>query len=235
MNNLQPIYLLADSQLLFWQINNEPFLTRITEQLDRINLKAAYIGASNGNVPEFYKIFLAAMESIDIAADECKMISASYDKADEDFLAEADIILLAGGDVSLGWKTFQASGMDKDIQQRYHDGCLIIGISAGAIQLGMCFTDDSLLSDNQVVSSLKIIPLVIGVHEEEDSWRNLKKLTSSENGFSRGIGLPSGGGLIFHSDHSVEPIRYPLKEFLFKSEENKIEEALIHPVVDNNL
>ena len=62
----KPIFLFADSQLLFWNQNGKPFLNTIRDFLTQIRPKAAYIGASNGDEPTFYSIFEAAMDSIDI-------------------------------------------------------------------------------------------------------------------------------------------------------------------------
>lgn len=57
----QPLYLLADSQLLFWKRDGRPLLETALDGLARDKpLSAAYIGASNGDRPEFYEIFEAA-------------------------------------------------------------------------------------------------------------------------------------------------------------------------------
>ena len=48
---IKPIFLLADSQLLFWKENENLFLKTIREHIDNENPKAAYIGASNGDNP----------------------------------------------------------------------------------------------------------------------------------------------------------------------------------------
>ena len=59
---LQPLYLLADSQLLFWKRQDRLLLEAALDGLARdTSLSAAYIGASNGDRPEFYGIFEAAV------------------------------------------------------------------------------------------------------------------------------------------------------------------------------
>src|SRR5690349_15486987 len=99
---LKPIVLLADSQLLFWRENGRLLLERVVEANTRDYLKAAYIGASNGDDPEFYSIFVAAMEGIGVF--DCRMIPSVMSEADLVFLNNAEIILLAGGDVEAGWR-----------------------------------------------------------------------------------------------------------------------------------
>ena len=53
MNTSNPVYLFSDSQLLFWKSDGICFLNSVTEGLQKNSLKAAYIGASNGDLPEF--------------------------------------------------------------------------------------------------------------------------------------------------------------------------------------
>ena len=61
---LQPLYLLADSQLLFWKRQDRLLLEAALDALARDTpLSAAYIGASNGDRPEFYGIFKAAVDA----------------------------------------------------------------------------------------------------------------------------------------------------------------------------
>src|ERR1700722_17803817 len=60
MTAAQPLYLLADSQLLFWKRQDRPLLDASLDGLARDTpVSAAYIGASNGDRPEFYGIFEA--------------------------------------------------------------------------------------------------------------------------------------------------------------------------------
>ena len=98
-------------------------------------LSAAYIGASNGDRPEFYGIFEAAVDAIGINGR--RMIDSSFSPDDRAFLERAQLIVLAGGDVRLGWNTFEKTGMKEVILGRYAQGAVLVGISAGAVQLGI--------------------------------------------------------------------------------------------------
>ena len=124
MSTIKPIFLLADSQLLFWRDGDELFLNRVRALLeaDEDNAgrapKAAYLGASNGDAPEFYQLFLAAMDQIDVR--DCRQIPTVPAAEDLEFLAAADLILLAGGDVRRGWDAFQAAGLDRKLVEREH-------------------------------------------------------------------------------------------------------------------
>ena len=223
---LQPIYLFADSQLLFWSNKGTPFLDSIRELIIPAAPKAAYIGASNGDDPQFYSIFEAAMENIGIR--DCRMILSSFTSIDELFMNEADIILLAGGDVERGWRVFNQSGLTEQVIKRYYEGAILIGISAGAVQLGLFGLVEEESSLNKLIDTFKLVPFIIGAHEEEQEWKSLREAIELLDGSEKGIGISRGGGLIYYPDQSIEAIRYPLNEFSMR--EGQISSSLLLPV-----
>ena len=208
MTPLQPIILLADSQLLFWRENDQLLLERVVRTRDRP--KAAYIGASNGDNTDFYAIFVAAMEGAGVF--DCRMIPSAVSEADLAFLNDADTILLAGGDVELGWRTFLANGLNNHIVRRYFEGATLIGISAGAVQLGLC----GLAADGSLVETFKLVPFIIGAHEESNNWKTTRDLLRLSAANTRAIGLPTGGGALYHEDQTVEPLRHPFIELTWQ-------------------
>ena len=221
---IKPIYLLADSQLLFWSEDGALFLQRIRDDIDKENPKAAYIGASNGDQPEFFSIFEAAMESIGIT--DCRMIFSDYQSEDRDFLNEADIILLAGGDVAMGWRAFEQTGMGQDIIQRYYGSATLIGISAGAVHLGLKGWSGEMPEDeDDLFDTFKLIPFVLDAHDEANQWQRLRKLVSVSDEYIKGMGLPTGGGLVYHPDHTIQPIRHSIVEF-YRQDEDVVQTLL---------
>jgi len=202
---LQPVYLFADSQLLFWQSEEGPYLRILSASFENRNLQAAYIGASNGDDPVFYEMFEAAMNLADIR--NCRHITARYSAEEERFLKLSDVIVLAGGSVSRGWKVLEESGMREVVRERREKGAVLIGISAGAVQLGLTAKEGG-----KDLDLLKIVPLLIAVHDEKNEWEELKKLAGKPEALYTGIGIPAGGGMIYHADHVIEAVRKPLIE-----------------------
>jgi len=207
---LKPIYLFADSQLLFWTNKGIPFLQSVKGLITSAPPKAAYLGASNGDDPQFYSIFEAAMEAVDIR--DCRMILSSFSSDDESFVNEADIILLAGGDVEKGWNVFSEVGLSELVIKRYYEGSLLIGVSAGAVQLGLFGLVEIEGSFNKLIDTFKLVPFIVSAHEEEREWASLKETIQLLNGTATGIGIPTGGGLVYRPDQSIEAIRHPLYE-----------------------
>lgn len=212
---LQPLYLLADSQLLFWKRHGRLLLEAALDGLaPDAPLGAAYIGASNGDRPEFYEIFEAAMDAVGIA--DRRMIDSSFDHADRTFLDGAQLIILAGGDVRLGWATFERTGMKEVILRRYTEGAVLVGISAGAVQLGRYGIVEAPESvEAEVFDAFNLVPMVIDVHDERSQWVRLSRTIRALHGAATGLGIPSGGGVVVHADATIEPLRHPAHTFVF--------------------
>jgi cyanophycinase-like exopeptidase len=215
-SQLQPLYLLADSQLLFWKRQDRLLLEAALDGLARDTpLSAAYIGASNGDGPEYYGIFEAAMDAIGIT--DRRMIDSSFRTDDRAFLERAQLIVLAGGDVRLGWNTFEKTGMKDVILARYAQGAVLVGISAGAVQLGrygIVETPES--STTELLDLFKLVPVVIDTHDERAEWARLSRTIHVLAGAATGLGIPSGGGVIVHADATIESLRRPAHEFRFE-------------------
>jgi cyanophycinase len=190
-----PLYLLADSQLLFWSDKGVPFISSALQRLGIGEPAAAYIGASNGDSPEAYAIFVEAMKNAGIA--DFQMIRSHFPPEDRAFLEKAGIIVLAGGDVEAGWKVFNETGMKDLILKRYAEGALLIGVSAGAVQLGSYALIEKPGSATELINAFQLAPFIIGAHDEKRDWETLRHTIHLMEGTAYGIGIPSGGGLIF--------------------------------------
>lgn len=208
---MKPIYLFADSQLLFWRQEGALFIERLRSEIDSDSPKAAYIGASNEDDPEYYGIFQAAIEGIGI--DNHRMIVSEPSEEQQAFLQEADVVLLAGGDALHGWRVLERNGVRDMVARRYYEGALLCGVSAGAIQLGWAAYRRASGATLKLAAAFRFVPCVIDVHDEEGNWATLKEVLEKAEPRVRGIGIPAGGGLVFHSDDdSIEPIRRPVHE-----------------------
>jgi len=230
MRTIKPIFLLADSQLLFWKNEGELFTRRFRsiiesdESRPEGEITAAYIGASNGDKPEYYDIFCAAMNQMGVS--RCRHISAQPDADDYTFLRTADLVLLAGGSISRGWEAFKATEMIERITQCYHNGALLVGISAGAIQLGLRGWHDHRKLPEDLFETFQLVPAVIDVHDEQD-WEELQKLITHLGKPNRGYGIPAGAGAVYHPDWSFEALRRYLVEISYLEEE--VKRSLVFP------
>jgi cyanophycinase len=208
-----PLYVLADSQLLFWKRGGRPLLEPGLDGLDT-PVAAAYVGASNGDRPEFYDIFEAAMDAVGVS--DRRMIESSFGPEDRAFLQDAQLIVLAGGDVRLGWTTFEETGMKDVIVDRHTQGAVLVGISAGAVQLGRYGFDETPgLPDAGIFDVFDLVPAVVDTHDEKAGFSRLSRTIEALHGAAVGLGIASGGGVIVHADASIEPLRRPVHRFGF--------------------
>lgn len=216
---VKPIYLFADSQLLFWRESDGAlFLDSVRRALAVPTPRAAYLGASNGDNPDFYAIFVAAMEGISVF--ETRLVPTSPSAADLAFLEEADIVLLAGGDVERGWRAFEKSGVKEAVVRRYYAGAVLVGVSAGAVQLGLAGWQPGVpFRTEDLVDTFKLLPCVVDAHAEGSEWEELRGAVRLLGESVPGVGIPSGGGVVYYPDHSIEAVRHPCHEFSLRGGE----------------
>jgi peptidase E len=209
----KPIYLFADSQLLFWQENGHYFLESVAAHITSKPVKAAYLGASNGDLPEYFALFREAMACVGIG--DCRMIPAQLSAQDRQYLEQADLILLAGGDVEQGWKALVAHDLPALLRRRHAEGAVLIGISAGAVQLG-CYGWREIGEaglGRELFDTLNLVPYLIDAHDERNDWPRLQATVGLLGETCTGIGIPSGAGLIYHPDQTSEAVRRALDVF----------------------
>lgn len=229
-SDFKPLYLFADSQLLFWKRRGRLLLGEIVEAAATDAPRAVYIGASNGDRPEFYEIFTAAMQSAGIA--DHRHIRSAFSPEDRAFLAGAQIILLAGGEVRVGWDAFERSGMKDVILARYAQGAVLVGISAGAIQLGCQAVVETMGSaGSELIDVFNLVRAVVDVHDERNEWGRLSSTIHLLEGAALGLGIPTGGGVAVHPDGEIEPLRQPAHEFLFDG--SRVTHSLLCPREDD--
>lgn len=217
---LKPVLLLADSQLLFRRKGDVNFLQLFLSDLKKG--KAAYIGAANNDRPEFYQIFTSALSGFE--ALECRHVKQEFTEEDQRFLNEANLILLAGGDLHRGWQIMKETGMSQFIINRYYKGAYLIGVSAGAVHCGLA----ALNEQGDLLELLKCLPFVVDVHQDQENWERLKKtIETFNNPYVFGLGIPLGCGVIYHPDHSLELLNKPA--FLFEMKEGNIQGQMLLP------
>lgn len=219
--DIKPLYLLADSQLLFHERGSNPVTRRLKEDIPE-HAKAAYLGVSNNNQTEFYDLFLAAMELMGVK--DCRMISEQLADGERAFLEEANLVLLSGGDSLRGWRAFVQSGIKEMLLHKRYDGSVLVGVSAGAVQLALGALSEE--AQPKVIDMFGFAPFYVSAHEEDQDWWNLRALVNLSRN-QRGIGIPAGGGAIYSPDGILEPVRRALIEFV--KEDEGVKERLLVP------
>lgn len=212
---LMPVYLLADSQLLFWQI--EPgsyfFQQQFSQYQKRIR-QAVYIGAANADQVQYYQLFEAAMEVVGCSHSHFLTTSSTHQEA-QALLQQADLILLAGGDVALGWQFIKA--LVKQLQQSFEHGAVLIGVSAGAMHLAaLAWMNKDTLCASDLYATSGIAPCIVGVHDENNHWQQLAQVVGLTQGCFPALGIASGGGVAVENRTQITALRKSVARFAYQ-------------------
>jgi cyanophycinase-like exopeptidase len=192
MTTSKPIYAFADSTLFFLaRPDGTSVLDEIVRRAASPRPRLAYIGSSNSDDMEIYHtLFEPAIATTPLG--EHRMVLRRPSPQDAKFLEEAEIILLAGGDEHIGWRTFEKNGFKQLITRRFHEGALLIGVSAGAVQLGL----GSVAEDGcSVLTTFGLLPFYVAAHDEKENWYSLRRLAKLAGTASYGVGISRGGGI----------------------------------------
>jgi len=138
--------------------------------------RPVYVGASNGDNPDYFEIFRAAFESVGVHASQIHHIHTPPSDAEVKLLENSSLVLLSGGDTAAGWMLMQACGLAPRIQSLYSQGRIQLwGVSAGACQI--CHFMEG--PDGRLEPALALAPFSVTVHNERAGWLALKRLASA--------------------------------------------------------
>lgn len=184
-----PIVLLADSQLLFARESNEWFRSRIEKHVANHSGPGVYIGASNNNEEAFFDMGREALK--DFGVYQTHFLKSSLLDLGVEQNETPSVILLSGGDVSLGWKLLNQPDIASWVLNAHSNGCLLLGISAGAIHLTNGVAENVEINP---ISFFNLYPTITLVHEENDGWPSEQLYLGSYSKDMACLRIPFGGG-----------------------------------------
>ena len=190
MNARAALLLLADSQLLF----RPERLPQVAKHFAGRVVQAAYVGASNGNQPAFYELACAALETLLGQPVPCTFVRTAGDLPEQ----PVNLLVLAGGSVSLGWAFLQQPALRSWLDGILNDPqALAIGVSAGAIHLARGCDPEQCDPEQPgplAQSYLDAFPHFIAVHEEQQHWPS-RQVWQAGGCAGEFVAIPLGGGL----------------------------------------
>ena len=188
-------------------------------------LNAAYFGATSYDKQDYFEIFKEAARTLDFLDEQIIHVSANNARNQQDLVGQRSaLILLSGGDTRAGWHVMQSSGLATAIRRAAAEGAVIVGVAAGAVQMGLdgyemrsiaspffMGTDNNLpmsspdtrSAPNPSFPTLGIVPYVLGAHDEEHDWYDTRRALLGLPDQTIAIGLTYGSGMIVHDFWSV--------------------------------
>ena len=165
--------------------------------------EVAYFGAANGDQARWFR------RNADVVGPKhgarmsfVRTINIEDASEARAAVERADLIYLAGGDVSLVARRLGELGLDALIRARHEAGAMVLGVSAGAIALARYwieFPDD----ENEkpwLLPCVGAIPIAVDCHDEDSDWEELRALLALWGEAHPGerveaFGIPAGGAL----------------------------------------
>ncbi len=194
--------------------NDWAYVQDAVKSLGIKNPAAAHIGTANGDRFIAVERTIQAMNGCTVRLAPLAPHHRDLDEAKR-VLQESDVIFISGGEVEDGM-----TGLPEEIRkllwQRYEDGALFIGMSAGTIMLGSAWPhwddEDNDFENAYLFDCLGFVPTIFDTHCEDEGWPELKKAVElREEGFT-GYGIPAGGMVIYTPEGKME-VTKPLDPF----------------------
>jgi cyanophycinase-like exopeptidase len=127
----------------------------------------------------------------------------------------ADLVFVSGGDPTHGAKVLARTGAAGWLREAHARGTPLMGVSAGAIDLGAWWIDwpedeDAPEEQLDLVPCVGVLPgCVFDTHDEEDGWEELhvvSRLLERRREKARCFGIPTTGALVFDAQGAMEVV-----------------------------
>lgn len=211
MKRTKPLYLLSGCSY-HHRKTRDPLIREVFRETGKSQPVVAYIGTASGDDPAFYRILGSLFHRSGAGRVELAPLHAS----DADLrhsrrvIEQADVIFLSEGDVDLGMQVLRDRSMATLLRERYEDGVVFSGFSAGSILLSrqwVRWSDPDNDASAEPFDCLEIAPLICDTHGEADGWQELKTLLRLRGVPGEiGYGIPTSMGLRVHADGRVDAI-----------------------------
>jgi len=189
-----------------------------TKSLGGITPRACYVGVSNGDMKEFYDVFVEAMKKFGIS--DVAHIRLPLTDSQLEFMSSCSLVVLAGGDPVSGLKRMRGDERFVGTLQRLRDtGAVIMGVSAGAMQLATYLLPEDPRA-SAVIKGFEFIPgaCVLAAHDEARDWKILRAVAAAQPAV-RALALPRGCVIVVPPEG---PMRALEKPAFFIQSENEV-------------
>ena len=191
----------------------DPLIREMLCETGRDHPTVACLGAASGDDPVAFGILDRLFRSSGAGAFTAVPLGALAEAGTTQIraqLAAADAIFLCEGDVDHGMRVLHSSGVIPLLRERFEQGAVFSGFSAGSIMLSQQWVrwhDPADDASAEAFDCLGFVPLVCDMHDEADGWEELKTLLRLRRVQNEiGYGVPTQMGLRVPHDTPIEAV-----------------------------
>ena len=199
----------------------DPVLEAILRGIGKPFPSIAYLGAANGDSPEFFQRTVVYLQKAGAGDVELAPIAdAGVDLgAAKRILGRGDCVFIGGGDVAEGMRLLEERKMVPFLHELCGRGTPFLGTSAGSIMLSKCWVrwrdpDDD--STAEIFPCTALAGILCDTHGEADGWEELRALLRLVGDGQIGYGIPAGRAMGIHQDGAIEALGGGVARYLHR-------------------
>eukprot|EP00003_Mantamonas_plastica_P022105 TRINITY_DN3704_c0_g1_i9.p1 TRINITY_DN3704_c0_g1~~TRINITY_DN3704_c0_g1_i9.p1 ORF type:complete len:369 (+),score=110.29 TRINITY_DN3704_c0_g1_i9:1993-3099(+) len=188
------------------------------------DIRVAYVGHADNDDEDVYEYFLDVCSEIGMS--HCRMIPTECTEEDTEFVKTAHIIVLSHGLPELGLRSWKSNGLHTIFRERYRDGCVFVGVSAGAVSMGIkCW---GAAEESTIFECLGLFPYYIDADQESDQYAYLQRLLQHQKAGEKvcpGYGIPRGIGMISFPKGKIMAVRGKVLRFDLNTTNGRVDKS----------
>jgi peptidase E len=137
------------------------------EATGRARPRALWLGTASGDAPEYAARFEAAYRTLGAETD----VLAASDEGAADRIAEADLVVVGGGNTLALLEAWRARGWDALLARAWEQGAVLSGVSAGALCWFAEGVSDAIPGQLVALPALGLVSASVCVHWDSEPAR----------------------------------------------------------------
>ena len=188
---------------------NLKFTRYVASLTEKENPHILYLPTASGDHSDNIQVWEALCRQAGIESHIMRVwVDSSAEKSFEQMIAEADAIVIGGGNTLNMLGIWQAQGIDHMLIEAMRRGTIIAGGSAGSICWFDAGISDSRPSGLSIVEGLGILPYSNCPHYGDEAKRTLYHQMLTEGKLKGGYAMDDKAGILFQDGKVVEAVTY---------------------------
>ena len=188
---------------------NIKFTKYVASLTQKENPNILYLPTASGDNADNIRFWESICKALNIESHIMRVwVDSSSEQTFEEIIAEADAIIIGGGNTLNMLGIWQAQGIDQMLINAMSRGTIIAGGSAGSI----CWFDtgisDSRPSGLSVVDGLGILPYSNCPHYGDEAKSSLYHQMLEQGAIEEGYAMDDKAGILFRDGEVVEAVTY---------------------------